>query len=67
MSAAELKSHMPDDSPQAIVIWLDKDGFTRCKWLGISKENVANALYQLADEIVNQLPPKVNINGKAIQ
>lgn len=67
MSAADLKPYLPDESPKAIIIWLDSDGFTKCKWVGITRENAASTLYQLADEIVKDLPPKVDKTGKYIQ
>lgn len=67
MSTVELKRHMPDDAYRGMVIWLDSSGVASLKWLNLSKEEVAICLYKLADEVVSQLPPKVDMQGKALK
>jgi len=63
----QLKDRVPDESDRAIFIWPSEDGKTACAWVGMDREQVANTLYQIADEIVKQLPPKVDCNGKMLQ
>jgi hypothetical protein len=55
MSAQRLKDGIPDDVERAIAIYPSGD-HTACKWFGMTKEQVASHLYQIADEIVNQMP-----------
>jgi hypothetical protein len=55
MNAKYLKDRMPDHADRAIIIYPDGEK-TACVWFGMTREQVANHLYQIADEIVNQLP-----------
>ena len=57
MNARLLKDGIPDDVDRAIAIYPDgTDSKTVCRWYGMTREQVASHLYQIADEIVNQLP-----------
>jgi hypothetical protein len=55
MSVPLLKAEMPDDMDRAIAIYPEGDR-TVCRWFGMTREQVASHLYQIADEIVNQMP-----------
>ncbi|MCM2311389.1 MAG: hypothetical protein NDI84_08300 [Steroidobacteraceae bacterium] len=62
MSAAEVAqalADIPADADRVIVIYpTGKGGEYACRWAGISAEQAASCLYQMADFIVDQkIPP----------
>jgi len=54
-SSQILKAGIPETVDRAIAIYPEGDK-TVCRWFGMTKEQVASHLYQIADEIVNQMP-----------
>jgi len=58
MTVQKLKADIAEDLDRAIAIYPEGDR-TVCRWFGMTREQVASHLYQVADEIVNQLPPKI--------
>lgn len=67
MSAKALKDYLPDNATMGMVVYLGEDNLTACKWFGISAEQAAMVLYQLADAIVVRLPPKMSSRGKPLK
>lgn len=48
---------IPRDADRLIVLYPTSDGQTACRWFGMSAEQVAMTLYQLADGVVEQRLP----------
>lgn len=51
-----LLATVPAKATRVLVVFEEKDGF-RCKWIGLTAEEAATALYGMADGIVDQKIP----------
>lgn len=56
----ELPGRVAPDTDRCIVIY-PSGGKTSCAWIGLTKEQVASHLYQIADEIVKDLPMPMEV------
>ena len=61
-----LKAGVPSTVDRAIFIYPTPDDQTACRWFGLSKQQVASHLYQIADQIVAELPPVVDMQGRKL-
>jgi hypothetical protein len=54
----QLLAAVPAQADQAIAIFPGSDGLWRCKWIGLTDQQAASVLYQMADGVVDQkIPP----------
>lgn len=54
---AQILAAIPGDADRVIVIYPCADGQSACRWFGMSAEQVASTLYQMADGVVEQRLP----------